>query len=254
MYKIFLFIVITFYTTKYILYRFSKKTELEHFRQMRSKDNICSRPFIVRGKASNYSRLLNLDKKIDELELIIMKKRRENMQGKLNTLDKKYKWMYNHHKAKTDPNSSARKRQNEQAKKAIRNNLKNAQKNAKKEFSNKYKNAFFDALNSGKSLPRVMPNLSGKFSKTMGKYGSSRDGNRAKRKAKNKASKKIREGEDDLWEPIKSIVKLINDGKENKMKSDFKKNDNAPGVGNLNYGSPSEGKNISNNKFSGAYA
>ena len=107
-----------------------KKKEIEHFREMRQKDNICSRPFIVRGNASNYSKLLNLDKKIDELELIILKKRRENTLGKLNNLDKKYMWMYNNHKETTDPNSLARKRKSEKAKKAIRNNLKNAQKNA----------------------------------------------------------------------------------------------------------------------------
>ena len=74
---------------------------------------------------------------------------------------------------------------------------------------------------------------------TLNKYKNHKFGNRAKSRAKNKARKKIRENEEDLWEPAKSIVKLINDMKEDRMNKDFKNNDNAPGVkGNLSFGQP----------------
>ena len=196
-----------------------------------------------------------LDKRIDAKELNIMKERQENLTKKIELLDKKYKWMHNYHSAITDPNSAARNQRTKAAKNKIRSDFKNSQKNAMNNFSNKYKNAFLDALRTGKSLPNVMPNVGSKMKKTLNKYKNSSTGNKAKERAKNKASKKIREGEDDLWEPIKSIVKLINDGKENKMNNDFKKNDNAPGIkGKYQFGDPDEGADISNNKFSGAYA
>ena len=254
MYKVFLLVIICFYFAKFILNKFKKKDELENFVNQRKKDNICSRPFIVKGKASNYSKLLALDKKIDEMELVIMKKRRENTEGRLNKMDKKYKWMLNYYQSTTDPNSLARKNRQNKAKSQIRKSFKNRQNKAMKQFKNKYGNAFFSALRNGTSLPRIFADTGSKFRKTMSKYSDPRKGNIAKRRAKNKARNKIREGEDDLWEPIKSIVKGINDLKENRMKADFRKNDNAPGFKGVSFGPPREGREISNKKFSGAYA
>ena len=162
--------------------------------------------------------------------------------------------MRQYHSSTTNPNSNARKATSRRNKNIIKNSFKNNQKNAMREIDKKYKNAFFDALNSGKPLPRLIPNISSKLQKTLNKYSDPSKGNKAKQRAKNKAKKKIREGEDDLWEPIKSIVKLANDAKEAIVNADFKNNDNAPGINGINFGPPIEAKDISNNKFSGAYA
>ena len=252
--KLLLFSIMAF-----LIYIFYKKqgysNELENFVEKRKNDNICSRPFIVRGNNSFYSKLLNLDKKVDNLEFVIMKKRKKDMSKKLDMLDKKYAWMNNYHQSIVDPNSEARKLRSKKAKNKIRNDFKNSQKSAEKEFKLKYENMFLDALRSGKSLPALVPNISSKLQNTLNKYKNPKFGNRAKSRAKNKARKKIREGEEGLWEPAKSIVKLINDMKEDRMNKDFKSNDNAPGVkGNLSFGQPNEGREISNSKFSGAYA
>lgn len=255
---IFITLTVLWICINYKNYTYKKELEklkvLENFVSKIQQD-VCSGAFTSRGCVSHYSRLLELDKKVDKMALMIKKTGNVDLNMKIQLMDKKYEWMNTYHQTISDPNSDVNKKLRDLAKNKSRGAYKKNYLNALKNFTKKNKDAFNRALRNGTQLPRAVANIDDKLAKTLNKFSKPGSGSKSMDMVKNQAGNKIRENEDGLIWPIKEIQKLINDGKIALMNADFKNNNNAKkSNSNYHFGKPIEGDDISDNKFSAAYS